>query len=90
MNSNDIPSKERVKAILINWRLWAWDCPPDPAEVYYYTESPVFSGAMTIREVNDLGLRIIGLMDTPNDLYNPPPVAPVTTMTSEEYANAPL
>lgn len=33
---------ERVRDLLSNWRNWARDCPPDPAEVHYYTVSPDF------------------------------------------------
>jgi len=34
--------KERVKDLLNNWRRYSRDCPPDPAEVHYYTISPDF------------------------------------------------
>lgn len=36
------PDKDRVRDILSNWSRWARDCPPDPAEVHYYTISPMF------------------------------------------------
>jgi DNA-directed RNA polymerase specialized sigma24 family protein len=34
--------KDRVRDLLNNWRRWSKDCPPDPAEVFYYTVSPMF------------------------------------------------
>lgn len=34
--------KDRVRDLLNNWRAWARDCPPDPAEVDFYTVSPDF------------------------------------------------
>lgn len=40
---NDIPSKERTKALLTNWADWARDCPPDWAEVDYYNVCAMFS-----------------------------------------------
>lgn len=36
------PDKDRVKDLLSNWRRWARDDPPNPAEVHYYTISPMF------------------------------------------------
>jgi DNA-directed RNA polymerase specialized sigma24 family protein len=36
------PDKDRVKDLLRNWRYWARDCPPDSAEIHYYTLSPMF------------------------------------------------
>lgn len=36
------PDKNRVKDLLSNWRRWSRDDPPNPAEVYYYTVSPMF------------------------------------------------
>lgn len=36
------PDKDRVKDLLANWRDWARDCPPDSAEILYYTISPAF------------------------------------------------
>ena len=35
--------KNRIRAILENWARDAKDCPPDPAEVYYYTKCPDFA-----------------------------------------------
>lgn len=42
----DIPSKERIRNILFNWSRWARDCPLDPAEVNYYTVSPMFAAVI--------------------------------------------
>jgi hypothetical protein len=40
---NDLPSKERTSDLLMNWRCYSKDCPPDPAQVHYYTVSPMFT-----------------------------------------------
>lgn len=80
------PDKDRVKDIIWNWCYWSWDMPPDPAQVYYYTECPALSGNMTEQEARELGLTIKGPKDR-NDLFNPPAPAPVTLLTAEEYAH---
>ena len=41
-----LSDKDRTRSLLMNWRIWARDCPPDPAEVYYYTVSPMFKGVI--------------------------------------------
>ena len=46
MTIYDIPDKQRVRDLLFNWRNWAKDCPLDPAEVDYYTVSPMFRDIM--------------------------------------------
>ena len=43
---NDIPDIDRTRNLLSNWSIWARDCPPDAAEVYYYTVSPMFADIM--------------------------------------------
>ena len=37
-----LSDKDRTRSLLMNWRIWSRDCPPDPAEVDYYTVSPMF------------------------------------------------
>jgi hypothetical protein len=44
VRNNDIPSKNRTRSILMNWRRWAADINPDYAEVHYYVISPDFAG----------------------------------------------
>ena len=46
MTIYDIPDKQRVRDLLFNWRNWAKDCPLDPAQIFYYTVSPMFRDVM--------------------------------------------
>ena len=41
-----LSDKDRTRQLLMNWRAWSRDCPPDPAEVDYYTVSPMFKGVI--------------------------------------------
>ena len=41
-----LSDKDRTRQLLMNWRLWSRDCPPDAAEVHYYTVSPMFQGVI--------------------------------------------
>ena len=38
--------KDRAKDLLNNWRIWAADCPQDPAQVPYYRKSPMFKAVL--------------------------------------------
>jgi len=44
-----IPNRPRARDILSNWRDSARDLPPDSAELYYYTISPMFRGTKWAR-----------------------------------------
>ena len=41
-----LSDKDRTRQLLMNWRLWSRDCPPDAAEVNYYTVSPMWKGVI--------------------------------------------
>jgi hypothetical protein len=43
MRDNDIPDVDRTKNLLMNWRHWAQDCDPDPAEG---TMCPMFASIL--------------------------------------------
>ena len=83
-----LSDKERTRSLLMNWMFWSRSVKPDPALIYYYTQSPMWNDNYlqgTQDKINDEKDAIEGLWAGDSLFYDKSPPCPVTLITAEEY-----